>query len=47
LERKRCLDEKPRFVAVGVEDVVLRLIDDPQLLLVAVAAVFEKVEDLT
>lgn len=28
-----------------MEDVVLRLVDDPQLLLVAVAAVFEEVED--
>ena len=29
-----------------MEDVVLRLVDDPQLLLVAVAAVFEEVADL-
>ena len=46
LEREGCLDEKPRFVAVSVEDIVLRLVDDPQLLLVAVAAVFEEVADL-
>lgn len=45
LEREGCLDEKSRFVAVSVEDIVLRLVDDPQLLLVAVAAVFEEVED--
>ena len=46
LEREGCLNEKPRFVAVSVEDIVLRLVDDPQLLLVAVAAVFEEVADL-
>lgn len=45
LEREGRLNEKPRLVAVSVEDVVLRLVDDPQLLLVAVAAVFEEVED--
>lgn len=47
LERERCLYKEPRLIAVSVEDVVLRLVDDPQLLLVAVAAVFEEVEDLT
>ena len=48
-EGKRRLHKEPRRVLgvlrFGMQDVFLRLVDDPQLLLVAVAAVFEEVED--
>ena len=51
LERERCLYKEPRLILgilrFGMKDIFLGLINDPQFLLVAVAAVFEEVEDLT
>ena len=50
LERERCLYKEPRLIfgilRFGMKDIFLGLINDPQFLLVAVAAVFEEVADL-